>query len=142
MRLISNGEKMNRKGFVIVVVLCMIIMLGVLLFGFNREPRAELLAVDDMKRSAQSLNCARAGLNIAIAALKSTGDFPANGKLSGLLAGQIPFSLADGACSITVTEESGKLNLNLLKTKTGEPDRAKIDQLLRLIDLLNRRDLG
>jgi len=142
MKPISNGEKMNRKGFVIVVVLCMIIMLGVLLFGFNRESRAELLAVDDMKRSAQALNCARAGLNIAIAALKSTGDFRANGKLSGLLAGQMPFSLAEGACSITVTEESGKLNVNLLKTKTGEPDRARIDQLLRLIDLLNRRDLS
>lgn len=145
-----DREKINRKvplgtpsgGFVLIVVLCMIIMLGVLLFGFNRESHAELLAVDDLKRSAQAVNCARAGLNIAIAAIKSAGDFPANGKLFNLLAGQVPLSLADGVCSITVTEESGKLNLNLLKTKTGEPDRARIEQLLRLIDLLNRRDLG
>ncbi len=38
--------------------------------------------------------------------------------------------------------KTGKLNVNLLKDKDGKPNRARIDQLLRLIDLLNRQEPG
>jgi hypothetical protein len=50
----------------------MVVMLSILLLVFNRESRANLYAVEDFRKSAQALNCARAGLNIAIAA---AGDF-------------------------------------------------------------------
>ncbi|MHC4632478.1 MAG: type II secretion system minor pseudopilin, partial [Planctomycetota bacterium] len=40
--------------------------------------------------------------------------------------------------SITITEESGRLNVNLLKDKGGRVDQTRTEQLLRLIDLLNR----
>lgn len=136
-----NRTKTKQGGFVVVVVLCTIIMLAVLLFGFNRKSRAELLAVGRTQKSAQALNCARAGLNIAIAALKSPADIDTNGRLMVLLSGEKSIAVGDGTCSITVTEESGKLNVNLLKSKTGVLNRTRIDQLLRLIDLLNRRRL-
>jgi len=122
-----------------VVVLCTIIMLGVLLFSFNNESRDALFAVDDLKNSAQALNCAEAGLNVAIAALKHGDALHANGRLINFLTGQKDIILADGTCSVTVTEENSKLNLNLLKTNTGTLDRPRIDQVLGLIDLLNRR---
>lgn len=134
--------KAERKGFVIVVVLCLVIMLGVLLFGFNYKTRAELLAVDDLQKSEQALNCARAGLNIAIAAIRNMEDISANRKLRNLLSGEDAFPVGDGNCRITVTEENGKLNVNLLKSKDGKLNRTKIDQLLRLIDLLNREYAG
>jgi general secretion pathway protein K len=123
-----------------VVVLCTIIMLAVLLFTFNDQSRKNLFAVEDLKNSAQALSCAETGLNIAMAALERGDAIYSNGKLRNLLAGREDVDLADGTCSITVAEESSKLNLNLLKTSEGAPDRTRIDQMLRLIDLLNRRD--
>ncbi len=134
--------KKEHSGFVLVVVLCMVIMLGILLFGFNHKSRAGLLAVDDLRKSEQALNCARAGLNIAIAAVRDTEDILTNRKLQNLLSGKNAVSLDEGNCSITVTEESGKLNINLLIDENGKINRTIIDQLLRLIDLLNRENFG
>ena len=135
-------ETKEHSGFVLVVVLCMVIMLGVLLFGFNHKSRAGLLAVDDLREYQQARNCARAGLNIAIAVLRNTEDIQANRKLQNLLSGEDTVSLDEGNCSITVTEESGKLNINLLIDENGKINRTIIDQLLRLIDLLNRENFG
>ena len=53
------GEtRKQREGFILVVVLCTIIMLGVLLFSFNRESRDSLLAADALRNSAQLIACA------------------------------------------------------------------------------------
>jgi general secretion pathway protein K len=130
------------SGFVLVVVLCMVVMLGILLFGFNHKSRAGLLAVDDMRKSRQALNSARSGLNIAIAAIRDEADIKANRKLSNLLSGEESVSLNEGQCSITVTEESGRLNINLLVDENGQINRTMIDRLLRLIDLMNRKNFG
>jgi len=132
----------EHSGFVLVVVLCMVIMLGILLFGFNHKSRTGLLAVDDLRKSEQARNCARAGLNIAIAALRNNEDLKTNKSLHNLLSGEDTVSLDEGNCSITLTEESGKLNINLLRDKNGQINRTIIDQLLRLIDLLNRENFG
>ncbi len=134
--------KTNRKGFVVVVVLCMVLMLGVLLLGFNHKTRANLRAVDDFRKSEQALNCARAGLNIAIAAIRNTGDIHTNKTLLNLFSGESTFDIGDGKCSVAVAEENGKLNINLLKDKTGRLDRSRIEQLLRLIDLMNQEHPG
>jgi general secretion pathway protein K len=134
--------KINRTGFVVVVVLCMVIMLGVLLLGFNHKALANLRAVDDFRKSEQALNCARAGLNIAIAAIRNTDDIHTNRTLLNLFSGESAFDVGDGMCSITITEENGKLNMNLLKDKTGNLDQSRIEQLLRLIDLTNQEHAG
>ena len=137
----SKREKTRRNGFVLVVVLCMVIILAIMLFGFNAESRMNLRAVDDYKKSEQALNCARAGLNIAVAAIRGTADIHTNKTLQSFLLGENTFDVADGTCSITIVEESGKLNVNLLKDKNGRLNRTRADQLLRLIDLLNRQHL-
>jgi general secretion pathway protein K len=120
----------------------MIILLSVLLLGFNRKSRTNLRAVDNFHKSRQALNCAGAGLNIVIAALRDTSDIHTNKTLSNLFSGENDFDLGDGKCSVVVTEESGKLNVNLLKDKNGRLNRAAIDRLLRLIDLLNQQSAG
>ncbi|MBC8473054.1 MAG: general secretion pathway protein GspK [Planctomycetes bacterium] len=132
----------EHSGFVLVVVLCMVIMLGILLFGFNYKSRTGLLAADDFRKFEQARNCARAGLNIAIAAVRNNEDLQTNRKLQNLFSGENTVSIDEGNCSITVTEESGKLNINLIRNKNGALNRAVIDQLLRLIDLLNRENFG
>ena len=134
--------KTEQKGFVVVVVLCMSIMLGGLLLAFNYKSRGSLRDVDDFRKSEQALNCAGAGLNIAIAAIKSAGDIRKNKTLMNLFSGESTFPVGDGKCSIIITEENGKLNVNLLKDKNGRLNRTRIDQLLRLIDLLNRERAG
>jgi general secretion pathway protein K len=137
-----TGTKKEHSGFILVVVLCMVVMLGILLFGFNYKSRAGLLALDDSRKSRQALNCARAGLAIAIAAVRDTEDIRQKTTLYNLLSGENPISLDEGSCLITVTEESGRLNINLLKDKNGRLNRPLIDRLLRLIDLLNRENFG
>jgi general secretion pathway protein K len=134
--------KTNRTGFVVVVVLCMVVMLGILLLGFNHKALANLRAVDDFRKSEQALNCARAGLNIAIAAIRNTADINTNKTLLNLFSGESAFDVGDGKCSVTVAEENGKLNINLLKDKTGNLDQGRIEQLLRLIDLTNQEHAG
>ncbi|MBA7682622.1 hypothetical protein ES703_90974 [subsurface metagenome] len=132
----------QRSGFVVVVVLCMVMMLSVLLLGFNYKSRANLYVVDGVRKSAQALNCARAGLNIAIAIVRDTNDIHKDKTLLNLLSGEKTFAVGDGECSITIAEESGKLNVNLLKDKDGKLERTRTEQLLRLIDLLNRKQTG
>ena len=129
-------------GFVLVVVLCMSICLSALLLGFNYKCRTNLRLVDHLQKSRQALNCARAGLNIAIAAVSDANDIHADKMLLNLFSGRHSFTVGEGRCLITLTGESGKLNVNLLRDDSGALDRTGIDRLLRLIDLLNQQDDG
>ena len=52
----SKREKTQRNGFVLVVVLCMVIILAIILFGFNTESRMNLRDIDDYKKS-KMINC-------------------------------------------------------------------------------------
>ena len=138
----TERTKAKRAGFVVIMVLCMIIILEVLLLGFNYRCRASLYAAESLQNSKQALHCAIAGLNIAIAAIRDTNDIYKNEKLSNLLSEESTFVVDEGKCSVTITEENGKLNMNLLKDKQDRLNRASIDQLLRLIDLINREHDG
>lgn len=132
----------RRNGFVVVVVLCMVMLLSVLLLGFNYKSRTNLHVVDGLRKSEQALNSARAGLNIAIAIIRDTNDIHTNRTLLDLISGEKTFAVGDGECSITIAEENSRLNINLLKDKDGKLDRTRTEQLLRLIDLLNREQTG
>jgi general secretion pathway protein K len=134
--------KTNRNGFVVILALCMVSTLEVLLLVFNHKALADLRTADNFRNSEQALNCARAGLNIVIAAVRNTADVNTNRTLSNLFSGENSFDIGDGKCSVTVVEENGKLNINLLKDNSGNPDRSRIEQLLRLIDLTNQEHAG
>ncbi|MHC4566382.1 MAG: type II secretion system minor pseudopilin GspK [Planctomycetota bacterium] len=131
-------NRTEKRGFVLIAVLCMVVMLSVLLLAFNRESRANLYAVDDFRKSAQALNCARAGVSIAIAAVKDSADPHLDESSKNLFSGEKAVALDQGECLIKVSEESGKLNVNLLSNKNGTLNRARIDHLLKLIDNLNK----
>ncbi|MHC4641137.1 MAG: type II secretion system minor pseudopilin GspK [Planctomycetota bacterium] len=134
--------KTKQEGFIVIVVLCMIICLAVLLVGFNYQSRTNLHAVGDFQKSAQALNCAKAGLNIAIAAIKNKNEDNTNKTSLNLISRENTFDIGNGSCSIIITEENAKLNVNLLKDKSGKPDSTRIEQVLRLIDLLNKEEGG
>ena len=138
----ARRTKAKQKGFVIVLVLSMVGLLAVLQLGFNYKSRVNLLAAGDFQKSQQLLNCARAGLNVAIAAVRNNEDILTNKKLASQFSDETSFPVGEGNCSVTITDEAGKLNVNLLADRDGKPDRARIDQLLRLIDLLNQQEPG
>lgn len=137
MRLIA--QKPDRNGFILIIVLGAVLILSTLLFGFHHTVQAKLTTVHSFYRAEQAGNCARAGLNIAVAAVRTAEDLCQDNRFSKLVTGETQVPVADGTCSVTVVEENGFLNVNCLRRPTGELDRTRIDQLLRLIDLLNRQ---
>ncbi len=134
-----KASKPHDSGFILLVVLGAILVLSTLLFGFHRTARARLATTHSFCRAEQAGNNARAGLNIAVAAVRSAEDVCHESRFSKLVTGQMSIPVGEGTCSVTVAEEDGFLNVNALRRKTGELDRTRIDQLLRLIDLLNRQ---
>jgi len=138
----SITAKPQQKGFVLIVVLCMVIMLTGLLVGFNHKSRTSLHQADSLRKSMQALNCAWAGLNIVAAAISSGEDIFTNKALWELFSQPKRFALDEATCRVTVTEESGKLNINMLRDKNGRLVQARLERLLRLIELLNRDGAG
>jgi len=137
-----NARKTDPSGFILIVVLGAVLTLSALLFGFHHTVRMKWGTVQSFYRTEQAWNCARAGLNVAVAAISETDDPLRDSRLSKLAAGESNIPVADGTCSITIVEENGFLNVNCLKRKSGQLDRTRIDQLLRLIDLSNRQKTG
>ena len=131
--------KKKHDGFVLITVLLIIVLLTAVLLEFNYASRTNLRAADSFCRRQQALNCARAGLNIVLAAIKHNPDLHTNDTLRHMLERPFVYQIAPGSCELTLASENGKLNVNLLKDKSGRLDRTRIDQLLRLIDLINHQ---
>lgn len=131
----STGQRQN--GFILIVVLGAILVLSGLLFGFNQMVRTRLNTADSFYRMELVSGGARAGLEIAIAAIRDVNDLDSDPRYSRLLTGDNTFTVDDVNCSVAIADESGLLNVNSLKNAKGELDRRAIDQFLRLIDLVN-----
>jgi type II secretory pathway component PulK len=116
----------KQDGFIVIVVLCMVMLMSVLLLGFHYKARMGLRCVDDFRKSEQARQCARAGFNIAIAAFRSSTDSHTNTPWLSLLSGERTFVVGEGTCEVTVRGETGKLNVNLLKDKSGKLNRVAI----------------
>lgn len=138
----SRPPDRHRSGFVLVVVLGLVLLLSALLFGFHRMVLSSLDTVDTFLQFEQAWNCARAGLGIAVAAVRDANDLSQNHRFAKLRTGSETFPVGKGTCSVTIKGESGRLNVNHLKNKEGQLDRTRIEQFLRLIDLVNRHRTG
>jgi len=132
-------KKHNQRGFILITVLLTVVLLTALLLQFNYAARAGLYITDKFTNSKQALNCARSGLNLAIGTISRNPDIHTNKTLQNMLT-EATFNLEPGQCCITVTDETGKLNINMLKNSNGDLDRVRIDQMLMLLDLLNRQN--
>ena len=134
----------RHHGFVLLTVLLMVVLLTALLLNFNYAARTNLHVADSFTSRTQARNCANAGLNIALAAISRNPDIHTNISLRDMFYAPSEFDIAPGHCTVSIEDENGKINVNTLKHRDGRLDRNKIDQLLRLIDLLNqnRRNLN
>ncbi len=123
------------------VISLIMAMIGLVL-AFNRRARASIQVSDSLCRSAQALCCARAGLAAAAAVLEGSGTDQGRQSQVQTSKGHWSVELADGVCWVDLSDEQGKINLNRLIDPQGHVDRSRVDQLLRLIDLINREGRG
>jgi general secretion pathway protein K len=130
------------RGFVLVVVIGVVMAMAGLVLAFNRRARASVQVADSLCKSAQAACCARAGLGAAVSILRSTAANQGQPAQDRPRDGHWAFELANGTCQMDLADERGKVNLNRLVDAQGHVDRARVDQFLRLIDLINRKDKG
>jgi len=128
---------LHRRGVALVAVLLVIALIAAFIFEFNYDSRIRLQLADNMRGSYQALHCAEAGLATATAALTQLGNAAASEELLKVLSGMVRVPLGKGYFTVSVAGETGKINVNGLKTPEGQLVRPRIDQMLRLIDLLN-----
>jgi general secretion pathway protein K len=129
-------------GFVLVIVIGLVLAMIGLVLAFNRRARASIQVADSLCRSAQALCCARAGLAAAASVLGSGGTDQGRRSQVQPAADHWSIELAEGICRVDLSDEQGKINLNRLVDPEGHVDRSRVDQLLRLIDLINREGRG
>jgi len=120
-----------------IVVLLIAALLAVVLLEANYEARVSVRAADNGLRSRQALWCAEGGLSIAMAVLGQTDDIRSDEATTKLLSGKVQMRVGEGECSVSVAQEDGKINVNLLKAGVSIV-RQRVDQMLELIDVLNR----
>ena len=132
----------GESGIALIVVLLIIAVLAALVFEFCHDARVKYRLAENTLHSYQALYCAEAGLAMAVATLEQNQSAPSVEQLAGILSGATPVSVGTGQCTISVVGEKGKINVNGLVTRDGKPVRRRIDQMLRLIDVLNSQRAG
>ena len=133
-------KKENTKkepGFILISVLLMISVLAVFIIEFNYDSRIKFRLADNLNLAAEALNNADAGIAVTMAALRQNKDMLDDETAKPFLSGRIQFPLDDGFCKVSIVKESGKININAICTPEGKPIRRRVDQMLRLIDLVN-----
>lgn len=120
-----------------VTVLLVIAVIAAIVFEFSYDSRIRFQLADHTRETYQALYCAEAGLAVATAALEQARSFRTDEELVKILSGMVEVPMGAGYCTVSVAGERGKINVNGLKTPAGQLVRARVDQLLRLIDLLN-----
>ncbi len=135
--MIKKVRKNKDRGFVLIAVLLIISVLVTIILEFNYESRMKLHLSDNFHNASMALNYAEAGISIAMASLKQNENILSDERFIPLFSGQVQVPVESGYCTIMISDESGKINVNALKTSDGKIVRQRVDQMLKLIDLLN-----
>ena len=140
MRSTGRFDRRGEHGVVLVFVLLIIMVLAAILLEFSDESNLEVEIAGNSCRSEQALNCADAGVDFALSVLRQNPDALHDDTLRPLLNGETAIPIGEGACKVIVEVQNGRLNVNALTTADGHTDRVRVDQMLRLVDLLNAQD--
>ncbi len=138
----QNIKRNREHGFALIGVLLIIALLAAFIIEFNYESRIKLHLADNFILSAQALNNADAGTAIAIAALRQNENMLTNDNTRNIFSGSTKIPVEYGHCTISVAEESGKININALCGPDGRLIQIRVEQLLRLIDNINIQSGG
>lgn len=135
----------GEKGFALVIALVVTALLVALLVEFVNEVYVDTSHSHNFVASQQAGILAESGIQGGIKLLQVSSALRTGGNYSSLLepwAKPQSFSSENGSVTITIEEESGKLDLNSATSLTGTPDVFSHETLLRLLDYLKlSRDL-
>jgi general secretion pathway protein K len=129
-------------GIALIVVLLILAVIAAIVFEFCHDAHVKYQLAENTLHSYQALYCAEAGLAMATAALEQGGSLWSDEKLAKVLSGAVQVSVGPGYCTTSVVAERGKINVNGLVGPDGKPVRNRIEQMLRLIDVLNGQRAG
>jgi len=137
--MVRNPSKNRRSGMAFVATLLLVAVLAVIILEFNYESRVKLHLADNFHLATRALSCAEAGVAISKAALTQNDNVLADEKLGPLLSGMVQIPVEQGYCTISMADESGKININAFRASGGQLIRSRVNQMLRLVDLLNEQ---
>ena len=131
----------NQKGFALLLSLLVLLLLIVIILEVDFQTRADLRASGNFRDDVKAFYLARSAITAGEAILKedSRMDTRPNSYdgLDELWAYPVPeYPLGDGTLSGSITDESGKINLNALIGNNDKPVPWRKNQLLLLFDLL------
>ncbi|MFC1761584.1 general secretion pathway protein GspK [Planctomycetota bacterium] len=129
----------HARGFVLIVVISMIMAMTVLVLGLMHRSRQALRVSDAVLRAAQALACAQSTLQTGLEVIARVEDPSLDNQVRDFIGRAHHFAFDYGHGTLTLSDESGKFNVNRLIGGADKPDRQRIDQMLALIDVLNRQ---
>ena len=124
-----KGGSSQKRGFVLVLVLGAIAVMAALVVSLNLRCRAAAQTSSTWSHSQQALNNAYSGLAAAMVQWSDPNT---------VVTEPWTLKLDQGQCDIEILPESGRLSVNTLLNRQGQPIEERIHQWARLIDVLNR----
>ncbi|QWV94028.1 type II secretion system minor pseudopilin GspK [Geomonas oryzisoli] len=135
----------GERGFALVIALIVTTLLVALLAEFVNEVYVDTSHSHNFVASQQAGILAESGIAGGIKLLQVSSTLRLGGEYSSLLepwAKPQSFDADNGTVTVTIEEETGKIDLNAATSQTGTPDQFQKDALLRLFDTLKlSRDL-
>jgi general secretion pathway protein K len=133
----SRWLRVRVSGMALIAVLLVLTVLAGLIIEMHYQSRVALCLAQNLQQSAQALCCAEAGLALAMGVLEQYDQLTPEQRQSPLMSDGVRVPVGEGYCTVSLASESGKININTLKLPNGQMNRPRIDEVLRLIDLLN-----
>lgn len=135
----GGGNPLNsQKGFALLLSLLVLLLLVVIVLEADFQTRADLRAAGNFRDDLKALYLARSAVTAGEAILKE--DLRLSPKYDGLdelWAFPVPeYPLGDGTLSGSITDESGKINVNFLIANNDKPVEWRKNQLRLLFESL------
>ncbi|MCZ7583497.1 MAG: type II secretion system minor pseudopilin GspK [Deltaproteobacteria bacterium] len=129
----------NRRGIALIIVLMVTAILTVVVLEFAQSTRINFYIAANIKNGMRAYYLAKSGVQVAAGALLKDGQDNKEDHLyeewANPLLGYIPISETE-TVSVTITDESGKFNLNNLVSTGGRVNQFYLETFRRLLENL------
>ncbi|MFC1819665.1 type II secretion system minor pseudopilin GspK [Thermodesulfobacteriota bacterium] len=130
----------DNRGVALILTILIISLLVILTLQFNTFMRSELYATENLRDGIKLRYIARSGLNYALAVLfedRAENDFDSQHEIwsdSELLSTEASSLFEDYHLEISISDHSGRIQVNQLVDKNGKYNSTQKDLLIRLLN--------
>jgi general secretion pathway protein K len=130
----------DESGLALIITLLVVVLLTVLILEFDFSTRTDLLAATNFRDGTKAFYLAQSGVAAAKAVLRDDAQHsPGYDAFDELWATPFPpYPVGDGAVTVSIQDEEGKLNPNDLVNPQGAAIEKRVMQMKRLFELLNQ----